>query len=74
MTAITVTENRVTVSENTSTGVVTATAPGPQGPAGLELLDTAKVAKSVVYYDAAAGKYRADTTWTTDTLTDGGNF
>lgn len=74
MTAITVTENRVTVSENTTTGVVTATAPGPQGPKGLDLVETAKVNKSVVYYDSASGTFRADATWTTDTLTDGGNF
>ena len=40
MTAITVTENRVTVSENTTTGVVTATTPGPQGAKGIELDET----------------------------------
>jgi hypothetical protein len=39
---------KVTVSENTTTGVVTATTPGPQGAKGIELNETAKVDKSVV--------------------------
>jgi hypothetical protein len=65
---------KVTVSENTTTGVVTATTPGPQGAKGIELNETAKVDKSVVYFDAAGSTFRADSTWTTTTLTDGGNF
>lgn len=47
---------------------------GPPGPAGLELDDTARVDKSVIYYDAASSTYRADGAWTLNTLTDGGNF
>lgn len=56
--------------------------PGPQGPAGsggsvtggIQVVDAAKVDGSVVYYDAAAATFRADATWTTDTLVDGANF
>ena len=53
---------KVTVSENTTTGVVTATTPGPQGAKGIELNETAKVDKSVVYFDAAGSTFRADST------------
>jgi len=70
------------------TVVVTLTAVGPQGPAGaqgevgpqgppvagFDIDTTAKVDKSVVYYDAAAAVFKADTIWTTSTLYDGGNF
>ena len=77
--------NTVTVTENGSTTVVTvpqtstvtATTVGPQGPAGpsgLVVDDAAKVDKSVVYYDAAAATFKADTIWTVPTLADGGNF
>ena len=76
--------NTIVVTENggsavvtvPQTSVVTATTQGPQGPAGagFSIDSTAKVDKSVVYYDATAGQFKADTTWTTTTLTDGGNF
>ena len=76
--------NTVTVTENGSstvvtvpqTSVVTAITAGPQGPsgAGFEIDSTAKVDQSIVYYDAAGSTFRADATWTTPTLTDGGNF
>lgn len=60
------------------TSVVQAVTAGPQGPKGdpgnFSLSDSAKVDKSVIYYDSSAGSYRADATWTTSTLTDGGNF
>ena len=49
-----------------------------QGPAwsttATTLNDSGKVNKSVVYFDSAAGTYKADSTWTTSTLVDGGNF
>ena len=50
--------------------------PGPQGPAGtgFNVDTTAIVDKSVVYYDAAAAVFKADTIWTTSNLSDGGNF
>lgn len=77
--------NTVVVTENGSstvvtvpqTSVVTAVTQGPRGPAGsggLVVDDTAKVDKSVVYYDAAAASFKADATWTTETIVDGANF
>jgi hypothetical protein len=84
---VTTTTNTVEVTTNGSTAVVavpqtsvvsaiTQGPQGPQGPAGpaFNIDSTAKVDKSVVYYDAAASQFKADTTWTTSTLTDGGNF
>lgn len=64
----------VTVPQTT---VVTAITAGPQGPAGsggLVVDQTAKVDKSIVYYDAGAATFKADNIWTVITLTDGGNF
>jgi len=85
---VTTTENKVLVTTPDGTTVVqapvtttvTATTAGPQGPkgdagdAGLVLDSSSKVEGSVIYYDATASTFRADTTWTTGTLTDGGNF
>ena len=84
---VTTTNNTVTVTENGSSTVVqnpvtttvTATTAGPQGPkgdagSGFTLDQTAKVDKSVVYYDSASGEYKADATWTIDTIVLGGNF
>lgn len=81
--------NTVTVSGDDSgtvvvsvpvTSTVTAITAGPQGPqgppgpGGLVVDETAKVDKSIVYYDAANSTFKADATWTVPTLTDGGNF
>ena len=76
--------NTVVVTENGSstvvtvpqTSVVTAVTAGPQGPpgSGFEIDSSAKVDQSVVYYDATAGMFKADPTWTVPTLADGGNF
>lgn len=84
---VTTTNNTVTVTEDGSSTVVqnpvtttvTATTVGPQGPQGdagsnFTLDQTAKVDKSVVYYDSASGEYKADATWTIDTIVLGGNF
>lgn len=49
-------------------------ATGPAGSGGLVVNDVAKVNKSVVYYDATTATFKADNTWTTDTLVDGANF
>ena len=70
---ITTTKNNITVNEGDAT-VVTVATQGPQGETGIDLVDTNKVNKSIIYYDSAAGTYKADSTWTTNTLTDGGNF
>ena len=67
--------NSVTIQTSGSTNTVEIATQGPQGPAGsFTLTDSAKVDKSIIYYDEDAGGYKADSTWTTDTLTDGGNF
>lgn len=84
---VTTTNNTVTVTEDGSSTVVqnpvtttvTATTAGPQGPEGpagsnFTLNQTAKVDKSVVYYDSASGEYRADDTWTISTIVKGGDF
>ena len=47
---------------------------GPQGEKGINLDETAKIDGSVVYYDAASSKFKADATVTKSLLTDGGNF
>ena len=77
MTSVNVTtqKNTVTVSTSGRLTTVTATTAGPQGPPGDFTLDqTAKVDGSLIYYDASAASFKADTVNTTATLTDGGNF
>lgn len=77
MTTVSVSQlsNTIVVGEDSNQNtVVTVITPGPQGPAGTEIDDVAKVNKSVIYYDASTSTYRADATWTTNTLADGGNF
>ena len=78
MTSVSITTERNTVTVNGDTNVVTVATQGPQGPAfstsGRGLSDTNRVDKSIIYYDSAAGSYKADSTWTTSTITDGGNF
>ena len=87
---VTTTNNTVSVTENGSsvvvetpiTTTVTATTTGPQGPAGAQglagsnfsLEQSARVDKSIVYFDAASSRFRADASITQTTLTDGGNF
>jgi hypothetical protein len=71
---VTTTKNTVTVSGEGAATVVTVTTAGPQGAKGLDLDDSAKVDKSVVYYDSASGKFKADDTWTINTIVLGGNF
>lgn len=73
------TEGKTTVVKTPVTTTVTATTAGPigpQGPAGIgtTISDSAKVDKSVVYYDSTAGTYKADDTWTISTIVLGGNF
>ena len=84
---VTETKNTVTVNEETNSvtvqqggtstvEVVTAGPQGAEGPiaSGFDFDGSNKVDKSIVYYDSSAGTYKADSTWTTSTLTDGGNF
>jgi len=81
---VTTTSNTVTVTENGSSTVVqnpvtttvTATTAGPQGPAsaGFIFNGDAKVDNSIVYFDSAAGEFKADNTTTKLSLVEGGNF
>ena len=70
---ITTNKNTVTIDEDNSS-VITVTTQGPQGETGFDLSDDNKADKSIIYYDSTAGTYKADSTWTTSTITDGGNF
>ena len=63
-----------TVVQVPKTSTVTATTAGPQGPVPFAFDGTAKVDKSVVYYDSASGEFRADDTWTISTIVKGGDF
>ena len=69
------TTNTVTVQE-ASASIVKVITEGPQGPvaSGFEFDGSAKIDKSVVYYDSTAAKFKADTSQTILTLVDGGNF
>ena len=62
----------VTTSSASTVTATTAGPRGPVGPSGLVVDSAAKVNGSVVYYDGS--EFKADATWTTSTLTDGGNF
>jgi hypothetical protein len=48
--------------------------PGAPGPGGIVVDESAKVDKSIVYYDAGSATFKADSTWTTTTIVDGANF
>tara|TARA_B100001094_G_scaffold119051_1_gene114783 strand:+ start:13862 stop:14110 length:249 start_codon:yes stop_codon:yes gene_type:complete len=82
MTSVNVTTNKniITVQEGDTTIVKVATqgpqgATGATGPSGgITVSDSAKVDKSVIYYDSSSGQYKADSTWTTSTLVFGGSF
>lgn len=63
-------QSKTTTVEVPKTSVVQAVTAGPAGLA--QVNGTAKVIGSVVYYDGT--EYKADATWTTSTLTFGGNF
>ena len=75
MTTVNITTNKNTVTiDEANSSIITVATQGPQGPAVMDLSDDNKVNKSIIYYDSTAGTYKADSTWTTNTLTDGGNF
>ena len=69
---ITTNKNTVTIDENNSS-VITVATQGPQGASTAIDTDSA-VDKSIVYYDGSSSSLKANNTWTTDTLTNGGNF
>ena len=68
---ITTKKNTVTIDEDNSS-VITVATQGPQAPTQVNV-DSA-VDKSIVYYDGSSSSLKANNTWTTDTLTNGGNF
>tara|TARA_R100001594_G_scaffold20265_1_gene39148 strand:- start:2555 stop:2794 length:240 start_codon:yes stop_codon:yes gene_type:complete len=74
---ITTNKNTVTIDEDNSS-VIEVSTQGPQGATGptggITVSDSAKVDKSVIYYDSSSGQYKADATWTTSTLVFGGSF
>lgn len=77
MTSVNVTtDGKTTVVRDTTTNTVSITTTGPQGPtaAGFVFNGDAKVDDSIVYYDSAAGEFKADNTTTKLSLVEGGNF
>ncbi len=71
---ITTNKNTVTVDESNSS-VITVATQGPQGASAVDEIDVDNaVNKSIVYYDGSSSSLKANNTWTTDTLTNGGNF
>ena len=71
---ITTNKNTVTVDESNSSVITVATV-GPQGDSATDKINLDNVInKSIVYYDSTSSSLKADATWTTSTLVDGGNF
>lgn len=70
---ITTNKNTITVDEDNSS-VITVATQGPQGAQGTTINVDNAVNKSIVYYDSSSSSLKANNTWTTDTLTNGGNF
>ncbi len=71
---ITTNKNTVTVDESNSS-VITVSTVGPQGDSATDKIDLDNVInKSIVYYDSTSSSLKADATWTTSSLTNGGNF
>tara|TARA_Y100001973_G_scaffold67503_1_gene98597 strand:+ start:706 stop:933 length:228 start_codon:yes stop_codon:yes gene_type:complete len=75
MTNVNITQTKNTVTVNGETRVVTVQTRGPQGAGASDSvnIDNA-VNRSIVYYDSTSSSLVADATWTTSTITDGGNF
>ena len=71
---ITTNKNTVTVNEDNSS-IITVATQGPQGASAADEINVdIAVNRSIVYYDSTSSSLKADATWTTNTLTDGGNF
>ena len=71
---ITTNKNTVTVNEDNSS-IITVATQGPQGASATDEINVDNaVDKSIVYYDGSSSSLKANNTWTTDTLTNGGNF
>ena len=71
---ITTNKNTVTVNEDNSS-IITVATQGPQGASAADEINVdSAVNRSIVYYDSTSASLKADATWTTSTITDGGNF
>ena len=70
--SIATTKNTVTV--NGETKVVSVVTAGAQGAKGIELDETGRIDRSLIYYAQTAQTYKSNATVTTSELTDGGNF
>ena len=71
---ITTNKNTVTVDESNSS-VITVATQGPQGASAADEINIDNaINKSIVYYDSTSSSLKADATWTTSSLTNGGNF
>ena len=71
---ITTNKNTVTIDENNSS-VITVATQGPHGASAASEVNTDNaVNRSIVYYDSTSSSLKADATWTTSSLTNGGNF
>ena len=71
---ITTNKNTVTIDENNSS-VITVATQGPQGASAADEINVDNaINKSIVYYDSTSSSLKADATWTTSSLTNGGNF
>ena len=73
-TKISVTTKKNKIEVNGETKVVSVVTAGPQGAKGIELDETGRVDRSLIFFDQAAQTYRSNATVTTSELTDGGNF
>ena len=73
-TNINIATTKNTVSVNGETKVVSVVTAGAQGAKGIELDETGRIDRSLVYYDQTAQTYKSNATVTTSELTDGGNF
>ena len=59
----------------TNGSVITVATVGPQGDSAVDKIDLDNaINKSIVYYDSTSSSLKADATWTTSSLTNGGNF
>ena len=76
MTTVNVTTNKNTVTvDESNSSVITVATQGPQGASATDIINMDNVInKSIVYYDSTSSTLKADATWTTNTITDGGNF
>ncbi len=71
---ITTNKNTVTVNEDNSS-IITVATQGPQGASAADEINVDDaINKSIVYYDSTSSSLKADATWTTSSLTNGGNF